>query len=223
MLQRLFVTCGFGWGVRISGFLSLLLCSLACFLVSSRLERRPTSGPWFDTKHFHDVRFGLLIIGSVFLSLGAFSRALCCAQLTERPFSAGLFIPNFYIVSFAIDHAVSPDTAFYVLAVLNAGGILGRVMPAVLSDVLGRFNILVPSAALAGLSTLLVWTFARSLPAIMAYAALYGFFSGAFNALIVPCIAQISGIREIGLRIGMLYSILSFPCVAQAPFPAVYR
>ena len=122
-----------------------------------------------------------------------------------------MFIPNFYIVSYAVDHGVSADMAFYVLAVLNAGGVVGRIAPACLSDALGRFNILVPASVGAGLATLVVWPFARREGGIMAYAVLYGFFSGAFNALVVPCIAQILDIKQIGVRIGMLYSILAFP------------
>jgi MFS family permease len=95
--------------------------------------------------------------------------------------------------------------------VLNAGSIIGRVLPAALSDAFGRFNLIVPCLFLTGLSTLVLWSFANTLGLIMFYAIVYGFFSGAFNALIVPCIAQISDIREIGMRIGILYSILSFP------------
>ena len=114
-------------------------------------------------------------------------------------------------MSYAIKQDVSPTIAFYVLAVLNAGGIVGRILPATLSDAFGRYNLLVPFAFLTGLSPLLFWSFANSLPVIMLYAVIYGFFSGAFNALIVPCIGQISDIREIGMRIGMLYSVLSFP------------
>ena len=113
--------------------------------------------------------------------------------------------------SLQCDDGVDADTAFYVLAVLNAGSILGRVAPAMLSDACGRFNILAPSVFCAGLATLVFWPFARSVAPVMVYAATYGFFSGAFNALIMPCIAQVSEIREIGSRIGMLYSIISFP------------
>ena len=127
------------------------------------------------------------------------------------PRGTGLFIPNFYIVDYAQAHNIESSTAFYVLAVLNAGGVVGRVAPSYLSDVFGRFNVLVPCAFLAGLATLVFWPFARSVAPVMLYAATYGFFSGAFNALIMPCIAQVSEIREIGSRIGMLYSIISFP------------
>ena len=106
---------------------------------------------------------------------------------------------------------ISPGTAFYVLAVLNAGSVLGRIAPPHFADAFGRFALLVPCAALAGLSTLVLWSAAHALVPLAVYAALYGLFSGAFNALIVPCIAQISDIREIGMRIGLLYSIISFP------------
>ena len=131
--------------------------------------------------------------------------------IPNRPRFTGLFVPSFYIVDYSTAHGVSPQTAFYVLSVMNAGGILGRLLPPILSDKLGRFNILVPSALFSGLAILVFWPFARSVAPVMVYAATYGFFSGAFNALIMPCIAQVSEIREIGSRIGMLYSIISFP------------
>ncbi|CAL1713796.1 unnamed protein product [Somion occarium] len=200
MFRRLFVTCGFAWGVRISGFIGLALCIAATFMISSRLanSRPKASEPWLDLKHLKDITFMLLVIGSVFVSLG-------------------LFVPNFYIVSYATEHNLSPSLAFTVLAVLNGGGILGRLAPPCLSDALGRFNLLIPSAFLAGLCTLVFWSFAKTTAEIMLYAILYGFFSGAFNALIIPCIAQISDIREIGVRIGILYSIISFPSLCGGP------
>lgn len=43
------------------------------------------------------------------------------------------------------------------------------------------------------------------------FAGVYGFCSGAFISVIAPCVAQISETREMGMRIGMLYTITSFP------------
>ena len=125
--------------------------------------------------------------------------------------STGLFIPFFYIVDYSTAHNIPAHTAFYVLSVMNAGGVLGRLLPPILSDALGRYNILVPCALLAGLAMLVFWPFATGLVALMLFAAVYGFFSGAFNALVIPCVAQISEVREIGTRVGVLYSIISFP------------
>lgn len=101
--------------------------------------------------------------------------------------------------------------SFYVLAVMNAGGVLGRIAPAYLSDTVGRFNLLTPSAFFSGLSCLVFWMFTKSLVSLMLFAVTYGFFSGAFISVITPCVAQISDIRQIGTRIGMLYTIISFP------------
>ncbi|KAL4247928.1 Proton-linked Monocarboxylate Transporter [Abortiporus biennis] len=199
MLRHLFVSTGFAWGVRISGFISLALSCMACCMVSSRLSSMPkTPGPWFDTKHFKDCTFMLVIIGSAFISLG-------------------LFIPNFYIVSYATVHNISPNLSFSILAILNGSSTLGRLAPPCLSDALGRFNLIIPAVFFSGLVTLVFWIFARTTVEIVMYAVLFGFFSGAFNALIAPCVAQISDVREIGMRIGLLYTIVSFPPLASGP------
>lgn len=101
---------------------------------------------------------------------------------------------------------------------MNAGGVFGRVAPAWLSDKIGRFNLLCPSAFFAGLSCLVFWMFGKSLVAIIIFAALYGLLSGAFTSVVTPCVAQISDIREIGMRIGILYTFISVPCVSFRPF-----
>ncbi|KAI0927652.1 hypothetical protein AcV5_008131 [Taiwanofungus camphoratus] len=198
MLRQLFTKVGFAWGVRISGFITLALCTIATAMVTSNLSVGRRSGPWFDVNMFKDTRYLLVGLGSALIALG-------------------LFIPYFYIVDYATAHRVSSNTAFYVLSVMNAGSIPGRVAPAWLSDVLGRFNLIVPCAFLSGLLLLVFWIFARTLASIMVFAALYGFFSGAFNALIIPTVSQISDVTEIGTRVGMMYSIISFPSLGGSP------
>ncbi|KAI0694929.1 MFS general substrate transporter [Cerioporus squamosus] len=206
LLQYLFTRVGFVCGVRVSALICLVFCVTATAMVSRQATSSPDhthskedrDGAWHGLRALQDPPFALLVVGSCFMALG-------------------LFTPFTYIVSYASDQGISPDTAFYVLAVLNAGSVLGRIAPAHFADAFGRFALLVPCAALAGLSTLLLWPAAHSFVPLAAYAALYGLFSGAFNALIVPCIAQISDIREIGMRIGLLYSIISFPSLVGNP------
>ncbi|EIW56757.1 MFS general substrate transporter [Trametes versicolor FP-101664 SS1] len=200
LLQYLFAHVGFARGLQISAVICLVLCATATATVTSRIApgKVETEKPWFNLRALKDARFSLLVIGSCFVSLG-------------------LFTPFCFIVSYATDHNVDPTTAFYVLALLNLASVLGRIAPAHFADAFGRFTLLVPCAFLAGLSTLLLWSTAHTLPQLLVYAAMYGLFSGAFNALIVPCIAQISDIREIGMRIGLLYSIISFPSLIGNP------
>ncbi|EAU80861.2 hypothetical protein CC1G_03037 [Coprinopsis cinerea okayama7 len=125
--------------------------------------------------------------------------------------SFGLFAPFFFIVEYARHLSIPNTTAFYVLAVMNAGGVFGRIAPAYLSDRVGRFNLLFPSALFSGLSCLVGWFWTKDLVGVMVFAAVYGFWSGSFISLITPCVAQISNLGEIGTRIGMLYTIISVP------------
>jgi hypothetical protein len=97
---------------------------------------------------------------------------------------------------------------------LNAFGILGRILPAYLSDILGHFNVLFPSAFFLGLSCLTLWLFATSPVTIFVFAAFYGFWSGAFVSIVTSCAAKLSEVGERGTRIGMLFSIVSVPCVS---------
>ncbi|PFH53268.1 hypothetical protein AMATHDRAFT_137721 [Amanita thiersii Skay4041] len=197
VLQALFRSVGFEWGVRISGFSSSLLCMLSVLCVTSISSANKT-GATFNWNTAKDSTFILLAAGSCLVALG-------------------LFIPFFYIVDYAINLSAIPQTSFYVLAVMNAGGVFGRVAPAYVSDTIGRFNLLTPSAFLSGLSCVVLWLPARSLMLLYVFAGVYGFFSGAFISIITPCVAQISDTHEIGTRIGMLYTIISFPSLIGGP------
>lgn len=117
------------------------------------------------------------------------------------------------------DGSGSPEDKLstYVLAIMNAGGLVGRIAPAALSDSIGRFNILFPCALLSGVSCLALWLPASYVSAPggrialeVTFALSFGFFSGGFIALINPCIAEISKIEEVGSRIGLFYCLISF-------------
>ncbi|KAH6907656.1 major facilitator superfamily domain-containing protein [Coprinopsis sp. MPI-PUGE-AT-0042] len=192
LLRNLFDLVGYGWAVRITGLVSALGCLAASLMVSTKYPPQAKGGPFFNMRSIMDLRFAFLVIG-------------CCLV------ALGLFTPFFFIVEYARHLSISDRTSFYVLAVMNAGGIVGRIAPAYLSDRLGRFNLLFPSALFSGLSCIIGWLFTKDVTALMAFCALYGFFSGAFISLITPCVAQISDLSEIGMRIGMLYTIISVP------------
>ncbi|TFK68820.1 MFS general substrate transporter [Pluteus cervinus] len=211
MLQQLFKSVGFGWAVRISALLSALCCITAILTISCGPSYNPCKssdpskviGMWASARiAFSDIRFTLLAIGS------------CIAAL-------GLFIPYFYILDFvnatSPELALSPTTAFYLIAALNAGGIPGRIAPAYLADVIGRFNLLVPAAFFSGVAVLSMWLVQKVPALIIAFAVLYGFSSGAFVALINPCVAQISEKGCVGSRIGLLYTVIAFPSLIGNP------
>ncbi|KAJ2929819.1 hypothetical protein H1R20_g7262, partial [Candolleomyces eurysporus] len=147
-----------------------------------------------------DIRFLFLVVGSGFVALG-------------------LFTPIFYIVSYANHISTISFNPYYVLAILNAGGIFGRIAPAYLSDSLGHFNLLFPSALFSGLSCVTLWLGAKNLQVLLAFAAVYGFWSGAFVSLIAPCVVRVSSFErgDVGTRIGLLYSVISVPSLIGNP------
>lgn len=119
----------------------------------------------------------------------------------------------YYIVQYAQGHNISQTLAFGVLSIMNAGSVFGRIVPSILADRIGRFNTLIPSTALMAIFTLALWLHAQDLASIITYSVFYGFFSGSWFALQTSCIAQISKMEKIGVRMGMAYSLVSFACV----------
>lgn len=202
MLRFLFRKIGFAWGVRVSALLSAVSGAIAASAVSARCTAQKRQFSLQDFQVINDRRFLLLVAGSFFVCLG-------------------IFIPYFYISDYTESLGISSDAAFYVLSIMNAGSILGRIAPAWLSDKIGRFNLLCPTAFFSGFICLLFWTFADNLAAVATFSAIYGFLSGAFVSVVTPCVAQISEIEEIGTRIGALYTFISIPSLTGGPIAGV--
>jgi MFS family permease len=197
MLQQLFHIVGFGWAVRISAFVCLACGIIATALVSSRLPKRKP-GPWIDVTSLKDANYAFFVLGS----------AITCL---------GIFVPMYYIVQYAEGYHISQTLAFGVLSIMNAGSVFGRIVPSIMADRVGRFNTLVPSTALMAIFTLALWFHAHDVATIITYSVLYGFFSGSWFALQSSCIAQISKMEKIGVRMGMAYSLVSFATLVGEP------
>src|SRR5262245_37558494 len=70
---------------------------------------------------------------------------------------------------------------------------------------------------LSAVVTLALWIPGKSNGAIIAYMIVFGFTSGGFISLGPPVIAQISDIREIGIRTGTAFAVQSFGGLTGAP------
>ncbi|KAL9042598.1 MAG: hypothetical protein Q9214_003727, partial [Letrouitia sp. 1 TL-2023] len=132
LFQQLQPRIGFPWAVRAVGLLALMTF-LASFAV---LRNRKVTGTkpraLVDTTAFHELPFMFYMIA-----------------LTVR--CAGYWVPFFYISTFATAHLhTSPEVGFYVLAVTNAGGFFGRLIPGFLPKVLASVEVLPLATAAAG-------------------------------------------------------------------------
>ena len=93
---------------------------------------------------------------------------------------------------------------------LTSPSIFGRIIPGILADKFGRFNMQVVMSFLAAAIILAVALPASGNVAFIVFSALYGFASGAFVSLLPAQCAYISKIEQIGVRTGVIFSILSF-------------
>ena len=197
-LGRMFVnpTLGFGWTVRIIGFIILALVLVAMALIRPRLP--PRHGQIIILSAFKDFSYTSLVI-ALFLLLW------------------GMYTPFFYLTEYAIAHGMSQNLASYMLAILNAASFFGRVLPGLLADFAGNFNTLLCSGSVTGI-LLLCWIACKHNAAIIVYAALYGFFSGAIISLMTPCIASRAPTpRHIGTYIGMGMTVIALAGLSGTP------
>ena len=104
----------------------------------------------------------------------------------------GIYVVFVYIQLYAVATAGVPsELAFYLLAIINAGSSLGRVIPNFSADYIGTLNmqlLFVSVAAMLSLALLAI----HATSGILAFCVLYGFFTGTFVSLPGPTVASMS-------------------------------
>lgn len=200
MMNKLIASVGFPWTMRIVAFMFLGMCAIACATVKSRLPPRPK--PFVFADYYLPLRepaFLLTACGGFF-------------------FFWGMFLPFNYLVIQAQNTGVSPALVPYLLPILNAMSIPGRIIPGFVGDRIGRYNVTIIIAAVSWIITLALWIpGSGSTAAIITYGALFGFSSGGYISLAPALIAQISDIREIGTRTGLVFAIQSIGALTGSP------
>jgi MFS family permease len=202
MIRRLIVLVGFGWSMRITAFVILFLMVLANLTVRSRLPTKtfiPLSIRDF-TKPFAEIPFSLTVVAA-FL------------------FFFGMFLPFNYLPLFGLSRGMSASMSNYLISILNAASVFGRIIPGYISDKVGRFNMTTIITLVSGLSVLAMWIPANNSGSALTivFSGVYGFTTGAFVSLGPALIAQISDIKEIGVRTGAMYAVVSIGVLTGSP------
>ncbi|KAH9825744.1 Major facilitator superfamily (MFS) general transporter [Teratosphaeria destructans] len=196
-VKRLIDSVGFPWAVRAMGFIMLGTLLFGFALLKPRLPPRK-SGPIVDITAFTDMTYSSFVVGLAFGFLA-------------------FFIPFFYSESFALNIGVGGDLSFYLLSIMNAASMFGRILPTALADKIGNLNTIVPCAYISG-AVVLAWISVKSQGGLFAAAVIYGFFSGSIMALPAAILAALSpSLNQIGTRIGMALTIGSIGVLLGSP------
>lgn len=100
---------------------------------------------------------------------------------------------------------------------LTSASIVGRIAPGIVADKIGRFNVMIFITLLSAVITLGLWIPGKSTGAIIAYAILFGFSSGGYIGIAPTLVAQISDIRQIGVRTGTAFACQAIGALIGSP------
>lgn len=81
-----------------------------------------------------------------------------------------------------------------------------------MADKVGHFNVVTASSTLISISILTLWLpfdFHRSVAGVIVFCLVYGFVSGAFVSLLLPCVAKTGPIETVGMRFGTFQLFIS--------------
>ena len=203
MLQVLFDKVGWAWATRILGFIFIALLVVANLFIRSRLPPKPGGSLFPDPGIFRDPAFALTTVGTWFLEWG-------------------LFTPLTYLTSYAIhSRAMSDAFAYQLLAIFNGSSVLGRWVPGLIADKLGRYNTILLTLSMCASAALAVWLPATVLTAhgdtdpariqglAIAFAALMGFASGSNLSLTPVCVGQLCSTSNYGRYYATCYTAVS--------------
>lgn len=126
-----------------------------------------------------------------------------------------LLVPFDYLPTIAVEQGMNQDLAQYTLALINAGSMVGRIIPGFVSDHLGQFNVMALVTTLSAIALLLVWLPVYYFPTnggIIFFSLFYGFVSGGYTSLLSPCVvALVDGqVANLGLKFGIACLCLAF-------------
>ncbi|KAK8100840.1 uncharacterized protein PG998_007756 [Apiospora kogelbergensis] len=200
-VQFLIPKIGFAWAVRCSGFVAVVICVIGCMLLKPRLAPRKGVAI-IDVSAFKEVPYVLFAVGTWF-------------------FYWALYFGFFYINSFALTlpgEVFTPTSTVNLLLVTNAVSTPARVFIGWIADNhLGPLNTYILSVASLAV-TLFGWTAVTTAPGMYAWAAAFGITNGAAQAAYVGAIAGMTkDPKRIGIRIGMIFGIISFAVLAGPP------
>lgn len=198
-IQYLIPKVGFGWAVRVSAFVALVICVTATIVLKPRLKPRRT-GPWVEWSAFREGPYVLFTMGAFFTFWA-------------------LYFGFFYINVYA-RNVVGFDTVSSVqlLLIMNGMSVPSRPITGFLADyILGPVNTFtIMTMILAGM--VFAWIGIHTRTDMYVFAVFFGLANGAAQGVYVGALASLTkDPRKMGTRFGMVCTIVAFATLAGPP------
>lgn len=199
IFRKLQPQIGFAWTTRVIAFIALATLSVSVVIIKSRIPPPKKARAMLDINAVKSVPF---VLFSIAMFLGF----------------AGLYIPIFYIIVYAQRHAnVESDMSFYLLSILNAASVFGRILPGILADKFGAMNTLCVVTVLAG-AFAYAWIAIDNLAGLIVFGIIYGFLSGAVVSLPPQVLVRlVPNMQLVGTWMGMSLCVAALGILIGSP------
>lgn len=130
----------------------------------------------------------------------------------------GLYTPFVYVQTFTIRSGIASEgAALYLVTAMNASSIPGRVIPALVAQLVGPMNMIIGTGvALAACG--LGFLGAESTAGVYVVAVVFGFLSGSFFGLQPTVFARLTENKSVlGTRFGMAFTVFSVALLFGTP------
>lgn len=199
MVNRLIKKIGFAWAMRTTAFIIFGLLIIVNFTVKPYRLPQPRKLAVRDFwRPFLEFKYATLALGLAI-------------------FTWGMYVPMNYLQVDAVSNGMDPNLVQYLVAMFGAGSLFGRLLSGVFGDILGLFNVFIVVCYIAAALILALWIPAANDAARIAFAVLYGFFSGAYVSQLPALVASVSPLRDMGLRTGMVFLCSAIPALTSNP------
>ncbi|KXT10297.1 hypothetical protein AC579_276 [Pseudocercospora musae] len=213
--QQLLPAVGFGWTVRVMGFVVLITSVIAVVLLKPRLPPR-SSGAMVEWEAFKEKPYTLFTIG-MFLTLWALYVAF---SFVSPPHISHFFVtdPTTQITRYATSIiGTTRSTSLTIFLILNAMGTVGRILPGLLAGSLGVLNTMIPFTFLTSI-LYFVWIFISSETQLFVFAVVFGLIDSAVQGLVLGGLSTVNpDPRKMGTRSGMILSCVSIAALTGGP------
>ncbi|KAK7227149.1 hypothetical protein V2G26_015152 [Clonostachys chloroleuca] len=200
MARQLLPKIGFPWTIRAIALVQLVCLAISNILAKPRIKPR-RQGPIIEIQAFKELEYTSYAVAA-FL------------------FFWGVYFAFYYLAAFSRDGLPDPVSfteSLNLLLVLNGVGMVGRLAPNYFADRVGAVNIFIPVCATASL-LVFCWMAVNTVPGLYAWSVFYGVFSAGVQSLFPAALSFLtSDLRKLGVRMGMVFTIVSFAVLTGPP------
>lgn len=215
VVRQLLPKVGFGWTVRVLGFINIVCLTVVIAFTKPRLPPRK-SGPLWDKNSLRDVPYILFVFGICFLMPAIYFVFYYVSISVEMNH---ICLTHSKVASYARDELGMPYTqSLNLVVILNGVGLPFRILPGFIGDRwLGPLNTYSVCTFFSSV-TLFCWLGVTSIPTYYIFISFYGIFAAAFQSLFTTAIMGLShDITKTGTRLGMAMTVIGFSALVGGP------